>query len=41
MDRHPIDAESVKMIKIANLVFYMIFVIEMILKIVALGFREY
>lgn len=40
-DRHPIDDESVKVIEIANLTFYCIFLLEMILKIIGLGFKGY
>lgn len=40
-DRYPIDEESVKTIEYANLTFYCIFVIEMILKLIGLGIRGY
>jgi hypothetical protein len=40
-DRYPIDAESQRTIEIANLVFYCIFVLEMVLKLIGLGVRGY
>ena len=41
MDRHPIDDESLLMMEVANFIFYLIFAIELILKVLAYGLKEY
>ena len=40
-DRYPIDKQSEKAIEIGNMIFYTIFVVEMLVKIFGLGFRGY
>jgi len=41
LDTHPIEVGMEKAIEIANLVFYFIFLAEMFIKLMGLGFRSY
>jgi hypothetical protein len=41
MDRHPIEPDAAIVNELANLIFYFIFLTEMILKLTGLGIRGY
>jgi len=41
MDRHPIEPQEQSIFEIINVVFYIIFALEMIVKLIGLGPREY
>jgi hypothetical protein len=41
LDRHPIDEDEAKILENLNIVFSLLFIIEMIVKLLGLGFKSY
>ena len=41
LDRYPIDPDLERFIEVGNSVFYFVFIIELVLKLVGLGYKSY